>query len=470
MFRNNQLFRKRKWIILFAPILMGVSTYLLTEIPPPVYTSEALTKVSRSSTLAALMTERVTYSSYDNMATQVLIIRSRPVLENVARKLSMVKPGEDTQTAFLDLRSRVNAEQRAGSDILAISGSAARPEEAVVLANTVVDAYIEAYNAERERAVKETSDLINRRYEQATNELNDAERELFKFKRAQADKLNLAPTMLPDLQQRQVQYRRTAVDLWAMLDMITRVKETNDYESFLQTYLVIDEPIARQMTDQAVQRATAWVDLRNKRQALLKYQTEAAPQVQVLNDEMKIEEQRLVVQLNRLTERLKVVIADNQRLLSTTETQQHVLAEQPSLTTTLDDLTLRVQEKQELVTGLRKQLQDAEIQRKEKVEEVTIVERAHTATTQPNRSRAYRSLVGALIGILIGGIFAFVLEAMDKSRGTMQDVEQHSNSVVVGNIPLLDKKPRSVPPPVFGAGSRGSRDVSDIMSLTDDEG
>src|SRR5262245_32609694 len=178
--------RKRKWIILFAPILMAVSTYLLTEIPPPVYTSEALTKVTRSSRLVGLMAEMVTYSPYDNMATQVLIIRSRPILEKVALKLNMVKPGEDTQNVFLDLRSRVNAEQRGGSEILAISGSAARPEEAVTLANAAVDAYIEAYNAERDRTVKETFDLINRRYEQATNELNDAEKELFKFKHAQA--------------------------------------------------------------------------------------------------------------------------------------------------------------------------------------------------------------------------------------------------------------------------------------------
>ena len=432
--------RKRKWIILFAPILMGISTYLLTEIPPPVYTSEALTKVTRSSTLAALMAEMVTYSAYDNMATQVMIIRSRPVLENVARKLNMVKPGEDTQNAFLDLRGRVNAEQRAGSDILAISGNSARPEEAIALANTVVDAYIEAYNAERDRAVKETFDLINRRYEQVTNELNDVEKELFEFKRAQAGKLNLDPTMLPDLQQRQVQYRRTVADLSAMLDTITRIKENKDYESFLQTYFVIDDPIARQMTDQVVQRTTIWVDLRNKREALLKYQTEVAPQVRALNDQMKIEEQRLVVQLNTLANRLKVVVADDERLLSTTETQQSVLAEQPSLTTTLDDLTLRVKEKQELVAGLRKQLQDAEIQQKEKAEEVTIVERAHTATSQPNRSRTYQALVGALIGILIGGIFAFVLEAMDTSLGTIEDVEQHINSVVLGIIPHLDKE------------------------------
>src|SRR5438128_5595399 len=87
--------RKRKWIILIAPVLMGLLTFSMTEIPPPVYNSEALVRISKSSTVAGLMTEIVSYGSYDNMATQVMVITSRPVLEDVARRLGMVKPGED---------------------------------------------------------------------------------------------------------------------------------------------------------------------------------------------------------------------------------------------------------------------------------------------------------------------------------------------------------------------------------------
>jgi capsular exopolysaccharide synthesis family protein len=48
--------------------------------------------------------------------------------------------------------------------------------------------------------------------------------------------------------------------------------------------------------------------------------------------------------------------------------------------------------------------------------------------------------VGVLIGILIGGVFSFVLEALDTSLGTIEDVEQHINSIVVGIIPHLDKE------------------------------
>jgi capsular exopolysaccharide synthesis family protein len=44
-----------------------------------------------------------------------------------------------------------------------------------------------------------------------------------------------------------------------------------------------------------------------------------------------------------------------------------------------------------------------------------------------------------MIGILIGGVFAFIREAMDTSLGTIEDVEKHINSVVLGIIPHLEK-------------------------------
>src|SRR5438128_11293454 len=115
--------RKRKWVILLAPILMGFSTFSITEVPPPVYNSEALVRISKSSTVAGMMTDIVQYGAYDNMATQIMVITSRPVLEDVAKRLSMVKPGEDTQDAFDSLRGRVTVEQLNASDILAIMAS-----------------------------------------------------------------------------------------------------------------------------------------------------------------------------------------------------------------------------------------------------------------------------------------------------------------------------------------------------------
>jgi capsular exopolysaccharide synthesis family protein len=47
-------------------------------------------------------------------------------------------------------------------------------------------------------------------------------------------------------------------------------------------------------------------------------------------------------------------------------------------------------------------------------------------------------LIGLLIGTILGGVFAMILESMDTSIGTIEDVEQHVKLPVLGVIPHLD--------------------------------
>ncbi len=435
-----RVIRKRKWIVLFAPILMGLLTYLMVEVPAPIYTAQALVKITKNSTVAGLMTQVVAYSAYDNMATQVMVIRSRPVLEDVAVKMKMVKPGEDAESAFEDLRGRVDAQQQNSSDILAISGIAGKPDEAILLANTLVDAYIERFDLDRDKSILSTLELITRRDNEAKAALNDAEKALFDFKREEGSKLSPGPNLSYDLEQKQIQYNRSIADLNATLDSAQRILESKDFDAFLLSYFTIDDAVARQMFDRATQGATAWSDVRNARNKLLEYQTPDAPQVVANGAALKNEEDRTVRALNTLRTRLKADVDETNRLLANTQDQQKLIAQQPELTTQLDNLTLEVKDKQEKEAALHKQLEDAEIQAHEKGEEITVVERARTASTQVNPGRAYKSLIGALIGVLIGGVFSFVLEAMDTSLGTIEDVEQHINSVVLGIIPHLEKE------------------------------
>jgi succinoglycan biosynthesis transport protein ExoP len=434
-----RVLRKRKWIIIFAPILMGLSTYFMTEIPPAVYTSQALIKLSRSSTVSGLMAERLTFSAYDNMATQIMVISSAPVLEDVAKRLNMVKQGENPQDAVDELRGRTSAEQQNGSDILAVRGTAGTEPEAMALANTLVDTYIQHYKADRDKQINETVNYIRRRSEEATEQLGVAQRALFDFRRNQGSNLTHDPSLAVQLQEKNSSYQQKINDLEATLTTITSIRQSKEYDGLVETYFIVDDGVARAMADEAVKRAAAWVEARNKKNALSFYQTDVHPSVIAANAQLSQAEQRVANQLDTLATRLKVIIAENKRLQAEVEKQAAALTRQPELASQLDDLTLDVQQKQELANSLHKQLQDSEIQQREQIDEVTVVERAHNAATIPQPGRTYRALIGAMIGILIGGVFAFIRESMDTSLGTIEDVEQHINSVVLGIIPHLEK-------------------------------
>ena len=80
----------------------------------------------------------------------------------------------------------------------------------------------------------------------------------------------------------------------------------------------------------------------------------------------------------------------------------------------------------DLLTLLKTRHQEALIKESEGVEEVTLV-RPATEPAAPLGSEAFNTvLVGALLGLMLGGVLAFVQETLDTSIGTIEDVESRS--------------------------------------------
>ncbi len=84
--------KKRQGIILFTVLVVFGFTLLFTQLlkPDPLYEATASVKYDRTSTLAGLYLEIISYSPTDVMATQTVVIKSYPVMEKVAKKLGLV--------------------------------------------------------------------------------------------------------------------------------------------------------------------------------------------------------------------------------------------------------------------------------------------------------------------------------------------------------------------------------------------
>ncbi|MDP2863375.1 MAG: AAA family ATPase, partial [Desulfobacterales bacterium] len=93
----------------------------------------------------------------------------------------------------------------------------------------------------------------------------------------------------------------------------------------------------------------------------------------------------------------------------------------------------------EIYTMLEKQYQESLIQNAEKVEEVQIVKPAlePSSPINPPKTGASTSL-GFIIGIILGVVFAFLIETFDTSMGAAEDVEQFLGAHVLGIIPHVD--------------------------------
>ncbi|MFA6346507.1 MAG: polysaccharide biosynthesis tyrosine autokinase, partial [Syntrophales bacterium] len=93
----------------------------------------------------------------------------------------------------------------------------------------------------------------------------------------------------------------------------------------------------------------------------------------------------------------------------------------------------------EIYTMLEKQHQEALIQDAEQLEEVQIVKPAlePTAPINPPKTAASTGL-GFIIGIILGLVFAFLIETFDTSIGAVEDVEEFLGVRVLGIIPFID--------------------------------
>jgi capsular exopolysaccharide synthesis family protein len=432
--------RKRKWLIVFAPIVMGLVTFELTEAPPPVYSAEALLRISRVNTLAGLMTELVSYSAYDNMATQILVVTSQPVLEEVAYRLGLAQRGSNSQSAVEDLRSRVSAEQRATSDVLAIKAKAPSRDQAITTANTVAEVYIRTSDAENGKRLDETIQFIRKRLNEASVQQTQAEQALADFQRTNAPILYGNTPLPADAQEKEYLYRQKIADINRALAALDQMRQKKDYDAFMQSYIPTDETGVRTLAENLTRLLGTLGELQTRRAQLLTYQTGQSPQVQALDAQIQLEERRIEPLVSNLRRRLSAWLSDYEQLLETIVRQQDKISRQPRLTSQLVELQNAVKEKQSLVSSLSARLQEAEIQQRERVEEATFVQRAKTASAEVQRSTYYVILTGMLIGLLLGGVFAFVLESMDTSIGTIEDVEQYVKSSVLGIIPHMETK------------------------------
>ncbi len=85
--------RRRKWVIILAPLVVGALTYALSQNPPPIYEAESLVKITRvAANMQALLVEALYWYQGDNIATQSQVITSQRIKGRVALRLAQKYP------------------------------------------------------------------------------------------------------------------------------------------------------------------------------------------------------------------------------------------------------------------------------------------------------------------------------------------------------------------------------------------
>ena len=441
-----RILRKRKVIVIFTTLMLGIFSFVFATLqkPVPLYKASSSVKIEKSSTMAGLYLQSVSYSEYDTLETQATIIRSYPVMEIVAKKLELldknlssddIRQNNKYLNVVLDLKDKVTTAQEGNTNIINITITSEEPDFCQLAATTIAEVFREQNTYEKNKRAISARKFIQDQLKVISAKLKEAEEKVKTFR--EDNKLVSLPDqsriVLDQLTRGEAQYSELTKSLSEMELMARQLKEQRAIPKQTLEGVVAERvgPIFQRLNTQLL-------DLNVKKDSLLLVFTEKHPEVQDVNEQIANITKNMISQLmaqkntlQRAVESLKVEI----------EKLREQLKALPESGLQLARLERDVKLNMEVYTMLVQKHQEALIQEAEKIEEVSIVKPALKPTSPINPPQtASVTFVGTVLGMILGLVFAFIMETMDTSIGTIEDVESYLEVPVVGIIPFIARE------------------------------
>ena len=420
-------------------------------------------KISRvAANMQGLLLEALSWYEGDNIATQSEIITSQKIKVRVALRLaenysefrevtSLLAGGEETDYDALERRIgdnpdlaglvsgiSVEAARRGASDIVGILTTGSSEQLAVDTANYTAEEFVKYNTAERNKEIRQAVRFIEGRIIETEQELREAEGELEEFKRKNTETLSLRLEEVGGLREQIDNLGRKIASLEEAVEQLETMTGVDQYFAFSPALTEVGDPQISPLEQQVLQLIVQINQSKRGRSELLSYLTEESREVRLnalQTVALENSAQEIIGSLLRRYAALGNELVQQRRALVD---RQILLQSVPEVIRQLESLQGQVALRREAITLLQRRLQDAEIQKAGEIQEISIVERATFASAWPQPSRLFKALIGLLIGTILGGVFAMILESMDTSIGTIEDVEQYVKLPVLGVIPHLE--------------------------------
>ncbi len=440
-----RIIRKRRAYVILATILFTVFSYFfaLIRMPKPLYEAISAVKVERATDLTTLLLGTVSWTTWDNVSAQAVIITSFPVMERSAREMGLIPDALSPEAIrsdrrYLDivtnLKSKVETEQEGNTNIINITASSETPEEAALIANTVAEVFRQTNIEERNKRVRETREFIESQLGVVRSRLQTAEENLRNFRESTKlvaiDAQTLAIIdLLTSLENEVAQLRQRKLEVREQLGLLKLPLDgaLHDQEGF---YVEAPPPQLAALNGKLK-------DLSLQRKVLLNYFTEEHPEVQELDAKLR----NVLAEMDGELKSMLVNIDSRQR-----ELEKRLLGVRaksmtiPESALALARLRREVEINSDLLAQLKSKYQEVMIQESGLIEEVRTVKPALEPTQPVNPPKTMvNTLAGSVIGLIVGLVLALVVETMDTSLGTIEDVEEILKIPVLGVIPSTDQ-------------------------------
>jgi len=402
-------------------------------------------ELNYQSTLATLLADALLYKG-NELATAINFATSMPVMENAVRRLGLVGP-DATKADVLVEASKLQAGASAIGDgqtnFITISFTHWDPKFCAEAVDAIAEGFSEEYRSRNTKDADQIKLFLEEQARMAEQQLLESENELAFLKQQknyveldQGVRINIEQAATIEADYTKIKMERQQIER-ELLEMKTELK--NEEPSVRTQELIQNDPRLRENRKQLID---AEMELATK----LKTLTPLHPEVKRVEDNLRRLRTQMEIIIGEITKDRRAELETKFGILKEKEAAiQHAI---PRLKFLTEDIP-------------RQQMEQARIQRqismqeklfsffRDKLEEkkydelvsrdnaISVIEHAAIPLIPNYPNKKTNAMVGMAIGLILGFALAFVVEAMDTSIGTIEDVERTTGLQVLGVIPSI---------------------------------
>ncbi len=433
-----RIFQKRKWTIILMPVLAGLLGYFLTQAPTTIYEATGrLRIVSRGQQMDLMLQTFYYYEEGNRLDTHAEVMMSREVLKEVATELGLINrtnadgsPVTDADIAddeawrgqLARLREAITPRAVSGTSILEVTVGLPDQAQAISYLNVLLDTYAARNRYQINQDVIEGKRFLVDRLAMIEADLDRSQQRLSDFMLENAERLSLGTDEIAVTQRELQRVQRRLADTRAVITVLDQARASNSLPpgGLLANMGADDTTLA---TFGPTLRA-----LDERRTELLTYQAESSPEVLAVENEIRATAESL---------REFFAVAADELERERDRLRERFLA-MPANDAELERLRREVALNAEIHTQIRSNLEQANLRDVKQTQEIQIIERAIDASPVIESGRANRSLIAAVIGLMLGIVVALLVETLDTSIGAIEDIESLLTLPVIGIVPTID--------------------------------
>lgn len=470
---------RHKWIIIAAVSISLILASIHSALQVPIYRATSTILIDKDINQSLLPSDRIYYESYITQTltfnTHFELIKSRPVIERVIKKLNLDKniknqtkenkknpirkffsqfriniflmlgkiensPLEEDKLAGLvqSVQGMITVEPVEDTRLLKIKVMSASPEQAKDVANATAQAYIDFDIDNKMKSSQNTLTWLTDHLYGVTKKLEEAEAEFLAYKQkseliSMEESQTSTAQKITDFNDAYLEARNKRLELDAKLEQLEVIsksgKEVPNLSALIQNQLISD--LHSQLVNAEVELSKLMKIYKPKHPKVIQAQTNVYRIKSQLQSELQKEVENLKAE--------RAILLARENVLQKTITDfkgEAMETGKKELKYTI--LKRNVDINQNLYNALLTRLKEVDITGNIQVSNIQITAPASLPKFPVNIDTQRNLILGLIIGLMLGIGISFLLETMDVSLRTEEDVQKYFDLPVLSIIPIAE--------------------------------